>query len=476
MNDLSELRATFAGRLLTDPADMAPFLTDWRGLWTGAALAVAQPDRAEDVQALVRWCAAKRIPLVPQGGNTGLSGGATPDDSGKAIVISLTRMNRIREVDPVNDSITVEAGCLLYQVQEAAKRADRMFPLSLAAEGSCTIGGNLATNAGGTGVLRYGTARDLCLGIEVVTAEGDVWDGLRRLRKDNSGYDLRDLYIGSEGTLGIITAAVLKLFPHPASRVTAFAAVNDPRAALDLLGLIRRTDQAALSAFELLSEACHRLVIDHFPSTKRPLAEIAPWYVLIEFSGFEEHDATREALERALAEAFEAKMITNAVIAASVGQSQELWALREGISEAQGAIGKTVKHDIAVPVAAIAHFIDEADRAVAQRWPYLRHVTFGHVGDGNLHYNFSPAPGQEETDFLAIQDELNALVHDIVNRHGGTISAEHGLGVLRRDEAERLKSPVEQLLQQRIKRALDPFGIMNPGKLLAKGYALPPAR
>ena len=467
MTGISDLRSAFAGRLLTDPADMAPFLTDWRGLWTGCARAVVQPDSTADVAALVRWCAERRVPIVPQGGNTGMSGGATPDGSGDAIVLSLARLNRIRAIDTVNDSITVEAGCVLQAVQDAADHADRYFPLSLAAEGSCTIGGNLACNAGGTGVLRYGMARDLCLGLEVVTADGEIWDGLRGLRKDNSGYDLRDLFIGSEGTLGIITAAVLKLHPRPLARATAFVALQSPASALELLGLVRRRHQGALSAFELLSETCLSLVVEHRPGARRPLGAGAPWYVLIEFSGFADEESLRADLEAVLMAGLDTGIVLDAAIAESLSQSAAFWAIREGISEAQGAIGKTIKHDIAVPVSAIGRFLDQADAAVARRWPGARQVTFGHVGDGNLHYNFSPAPGQDGAAFMAMQDNLNALVHDIVVAHGGTISAEHGLGVLRRDEAARLKSPVELRLQHKIKQALDPLGILNPGKVIS---------
>ncbi len=467
MAELDQLRAAFSGRLLTEPADTARFLTDWRGLWTGRALAVAQPDDTAAVAAVVRWCAQSGIPIVPQGGNTGMSGGATPDTSGTAIVLSLERLNQIRSIDPINNSVVVEAGCILQNVQAAAEQISRFFPLSLAAEGSCTIGGNLACNAGGTGVLRYGMIRDLCLGLEVVTADGAVWDGLKALRKDNSGYDLRDLFIGSEGTLGIITAAVLKLFPRPTAHVTAFAGINRPADALSLLELLREQHQDALTGYEILSAECLGMVIDHHPDARAPLETALPWYLLVEFSGFGEEPELRAKLETVLGKAFEQDLIVDAAIAGSIGQSRDFWALREGIAEAQGALGKTIKHDIAVPVSAIADFLTETDAAVMARWPELRQVTFGHVGDGNLHYNFSPAAGQGGAEFLAVQEELNALVHDIVIRHGGTISAEHGLGVLRRDEAARLGSPVGQRLQRAIKQALDPYGLLNPGKMIA---------
>ncbi|MGH6613337.1 FAD-binding oxidoreductase [Sphingomonas sp.] len=461
------LATAFSGRLLTDAEDMVPFLTDWRGLWTGRARAVAQPDTPNDVARVVRWCAAHRVAVVPQGGNTGLSGGATPDDSGTAIVLSLARLNRVRGVDTVNDTITLDAGCILQHVQETADANDRLFPLSLAAGGTCTIGGNLAANAGGTSVLRYGSARALCLGIEVVTASGDIWDGLLGLRKDNSGYDLRDLFIGSEGTLGVITGAVLKLFPKPRAKVAAFVAVASPGAALALFARARAALDTAVTAFELLSETCLAVVLEHVAAARRPLETRAPWYLLIELTDQRSEDAARADLETLLAAAHVEALILDAAIAGSIAQSRAFWGLREGISEAQGAAGKTIKHDLAVPISRIADFLIECDAAVASRWPDLRFVTFGHLGDGNLHYNFSASPGADQAAFLARQDAINALVHDLVRAHGGSISAEHGLGVLRRDEAARFRSPVEDALMRAIKQALDPLGIMNPGKLLA---------
>lgn len=461
------LEGAFEGRLLTDPADMAPFLEDWRKLWRGQALAVAQPNDTAAVAAVVRWCAETGTPIVPQGGNTGMSGGATPDQSGRAVVLSLARLNRVRAIDPVNDTITVDAGCLLAQVQTAADAANRFFPLSLAAEGSCTIGGNLATNAGGTGVLRYGNARDLCLGLEVVTAQGEIWNGLTALRKNNSGYDLRDLFIGSEGTLGIITGAVLKLFPKPASRVAAFVGVDSVADALAIFGRARETAHASLTAFEFLSSNCLDLVVRHIPGARSPLASPANWYVLIEYSGPSSEDALRETLENLLMSAFEAGRAIDAAVAQSLAQSHDFWALRENIAEAQGAEGKTIKHDIAVPISAVADFLHECDAAVTERWPDIRFVTFGHLGDGNVHYNFSPPVGGDPATFMAQQDAINQLVHDLVVAHGGTISAEHGLGMLRHLEADRYRSPVERRLQQAVKQALDPAGLLNPGKLLA---------
>ena len=465
--NLATLESALDGRLLTDPVDMAPFLVDWRKLWRGNALAVVQPNTAEAVAEVVRWCAQTGTPIVPQGGNTGMSGGATPDESGRAIVLSLARLNRVRAIDPVNDTITVDAGCLLAQVQAAADAADRFFPLSLAAEGSCTIGGNLATNAGGTGVLRYGNARDLCLGLEVVTARGEIWDGLTALRKNNSGYDLRDLFIGSEGTLGIITGAVLKLYPKPAARVAAFVAVQTVADALAIFGRAREAAHASLTAFELLSGTCLDLVLRHIPGARSPLQGVANWYVLIEFSGPSGEDELRGSLEHLLMAAFESGLAVDAAVAQSLAQSHDFWSLRENIAEAQGAEGKTIKHDIAVPISQIAGFLAECDAVVAARWPDVRFVTFGHLGDGNIHYNFSPPEHGDQAHFMAQQEAINAVVHDLVIAHGGTISAEHGLGMLRHLEADRYRSPVDRRLQHAIKQALDPEGLLNPGKLLA---------
>ena len=467
---LVSLRAAFSGRLLAG-ADAAPFLTDYRGKWTGQALAVAQPDSAEEVARVVAWCQAHRVPVVPQGGNTGLSGGSVPEAQPDVlpVVVSLSRLNRIRAIDPLNNTMLVEAGVTLLQVQEAAKEAGRLFPLSLAAEGTCTIGGNLASNAGGVQVLRYGNARDLCLGLEVVTAEGELWNGLRTLRKDNTGYDLRDLYIGSEGTLGIITAAVLKLFPLPAAQAVALVAVPSPRQALDLLALAQARLGAGLTAFEILGDSCVALVLQHIPGTRRPLDEVSPWYVLLELSAATDEAQAAAAMEALLETALEYEWITDAALATNLAQAEALWALRENISEAQGAEGKTVKHDIALPISQIPAFIASTDALIAARFPRLRQVTFGHLGDGNLHYNASPLPGsgpEQVAEFLALEGPLNQLVHDAVHAHQGSISAEHGLGVLRRDESARYKAPLELQLMRRIKQALDPQGLMNPGKVL----------
>jgi FAD/FMN-containing dehydrogenase len=464
---LPDLRAAFSGRLLTDAGEMAPFLTDWRKQWHGAGLAVAQPDRTEDVAAILRWSARTRTPIVPQGGNTGLSGGATPDGSGRAIVLSLARLNRIRACDTLNNTLTVEAGCILQRVQEAAAEAGRVFPLSLAAEGSCTIGGNLATNAGGTAVLRYGNARELCLGLEVVTAQGEIWNGLSGLRKDNTGYDLRDLFIGAEGTLGVITAAVLKLFPAPIARVTALAAVASPSQALRLLDRTQTALGASLTAFELMSDFTVRVARKHFPQLHAPGARDAEWFVLIELSEWQNEARARAALEALLADAYDRELIVDAEIAQSLSQAKAQWSLREHLSEAQALEGKTIKHDISVPISRLAHFVEDGEQALHRHFPDVRPYVFGHLGDGNLHFNVSPPGNDSGANFLSQQQAINTLVHDLVIRHGGSISAEHGLGVLRRDEAERYRSPSATVMMRAIKQALDPDGLMNPGKVLA---------
>ncbi|MCJ0765200.1 FAD-binding oxidoreductase [Variovorax terrae] len=465
--NLETLRAAFAGRLLVDAADTAPFLTDWRRKWTGRALAVAQPDTAAGVAAVLAWCHVHEVPVVPHGGNTGLSGGATPDASGRALVLSLARLNRIRSIDPVSNTLVAEAGVTLQQVQDAAREAGRLFPLSLAAQGTCTIGGNLATNAGGVQVLRYGNARELCLGLEVATPQGEMWGGLRGLRKDNTGYDLRDLYIGSEGTLGVITAATLKLFPLPAAQVVAFVAVPAPGAALALLQLAQAQLGSGLTAFELMSEQCLRLVEKHVAAARRPLESVSPWYVLLEVSDSQDEAHAAAAIEGLLESALEQDLATDAALSASGAQFKALWALREDISESQGAEGKTIKHDISLPIARIPEFIERTGAAIENGFPQLRLVVFGHMGDGNLHYNVSPAEGSRGDDqFAALEAPLNRLVHDAVAAFNGSISAEHGLGVLRRDEAARYKSPVELRLMRAVKAALDPKGLMNPGKVL----------
>jgi FAD/FMN-containing dehydrogenase len=453
--------------VLTRDEDTAPYLTDWRQRFTGRALAVVRPGLTEQIASVVRLCALAQTAIVPQGGNTGMVGGATPDDSGRAIVLSLARMNRIRTVDPLNNTIVVEAGCTLQAVQDAASAADRLFPLSLASEGSATIGGNLSTNAGGTQVLRYGNARDLALGLEVVLASGEVWDGLRGLRKDNTGYDLKDLFIGAEGTLGIITAACMKLYPQPRAQGTALLAVGSEEAALAVFERARTLCGPTLGGFEFFSDLCLTLVEKHFPDHRSPFATRHSQYVLIELDDHEDAAHAAALLEAVASEAIEAGDADDAVIAQSVAQSRALWSLRELISEAQAREGKNIKHDISVPISAITRFVAETDALLASRFAGVRMVTFGHLGDGNLHYNVSPPIGMDEASFLALQPELYACVHDQVARHHGSISAEHGIGQLKREELVRYKSAVELRLMRDLKRALDPQGLMNPGKVLA---------
>ena len=452
--------------VLTDPTDMLAYLTDWRGRFTGAALAVVKPGSTAEVAAIVRLCHQHRVPLVPQGGNTGLVLGSVPDASGRAIVLVTTRLNRVRSVDPVNNTITVEAGCILHNVQQAAADAERLFPLSLAAEGSCTIGGNLSTNAGGTAVLRYGNTRDLCLGLEVVTPDGLVWEGLRGLRKDNTGYDLRDLYIGAEGTLGIITAAVMKLFARPAAELTALVALQSPQQALQLLMLAQTRCGAALTGFELMSDFCLQLVARHFPQLQQPLATASPHYVLLQLSDSESIDHANAMLESLMTQALESRLIEDAVVATSMAQSRAIWALREHIPLAQAAEGKNLKHDVSLPISAIGTFITETDALLQNQFPGCRMVTFGHLGDGNLHYNVSPPTDVPDSLFIDQQDALSRVVHDSVHRFGGSISAEHGVGAMKREDIVRYKSAVEMGLMRAVKNSLDPLNLLNPGKVL----------
>lgn len=456
--------------VLTETDDKAPFLTDWRRRYTGDALAVLRPGSTQEVAAVVHACHAHGMAIVPQGGNTGLCGGATPAAGEAAangvVVLSLQRLNRVRQVDPLNNTVTVEAGVILQQLQDAAREHDRLFPLSLAAEGSCTIGGNLSTNAGGTGVLRYGNTRDLCLGLEVVTATGEVWDGLRGLRKDNTGYDLRDLFIGAEGTLGIITAAVMKLYPAPRARVTALAALESPRDALTLLSIAQSHAGSMLTGFELMSKLCMTLVTRHYPQLRYPFAQAYPQLVLLELSDSESEEHARAIFETMMTAAFDAGVVVDAVVAESVQQSRDFWNLREHIPLAQVEEGKNIKHDIAVPISRVAEFIETTDDLLQTVFPGARMVTFGHLGDGNLHYNVSPPEGGDHDAFLSNQDTVNRIVHDSVHRFNGSISAEHGLGQLKLGENARYKSGVELALMRAIKQTFDPRGLMNPGKVV----------
>jgi FAD/FMN-containing dehydrogenase len=463
---LARLRAAVgAANVLTAPADTEPFLVDWRGSYRGAARAVVRPGSTAEVAAIVRICAEEGVAIVPQGGNTGLCGGATPDAAGDAIVVALTRLDQVRAIDVANATITIEAGATLAAVHEAAARAGLYFPLSLASEGSCTIGGNLSTNAGGTAVLRFGNARDLALGLEVVLADGRVWDGLRGLRKDNTGYDLKQLFIGGEGTLGVVTAIVLKLFPAPTSRATALAGVADVDGAIALLRRVRQALGDRLTGFELISAFALQLSRRHHPELPDPLPG-HPWYVLAQADDSADQAAIVAQVEQALAAGAEAGIVRDATVARSYDQAARLWALRENISEAQRREGPNIKHDIALPVSAIPAFLARAGNALQAAFPGARLVVFGHLGDGNLHFNLAAPAGEDARDFMSNAAAANRIVHDLVHAHGGSISAEHGVGQLKRAELVRYKSDVEIDLMRRIKAAFDPRGLMNPGKVL----------
>ncbi|HLG82239.1 MAG TPA: FAD-binding oxidoreductase [Bradyrhizobium sp.] len=447
---------------MTDQADIAPYVTEERNLFHGRTQLVLRPGSTADVAAICKLASAHRIALVPQGGNTGLVGGQTPHHG--EVVISLKRMDKIREVDPASNTMTCEAGVVLQVAQQRAAEADRLFPLSLGAEGSCTIGGNLSTNAGGTAALAYGVAREMALGLEVVLADGRVLNLLSKLKKDNTGYDLKNLFIGAEGTLGIITAATLKLFPKPRAIETAYVGLKSPEAALKLLSLSQAEAAGTLTSFELLSEIAVDFSIRHGIDVRDPLAEKHRWYVLMELSS--PRDDARGTLEAILGKALEDEIIDDAVIAANLSQRLGFWKLRDEMSAAQKPEGGSIKHDVSVPVAAVPAFIAEANAAVVKLIPGARPVPFGHLGDGNIHYNVSQPVGAEPADFLARWHDVNAVVFDIVLKMGGSISAEHGIGVLKRDELPEVKDKVAIELMRAVKAMLDPLGIMNPGKVL----------
>jgi len=446
-----------AAHVLTAPQDTRPYFTDWRRQYTGTAECVVRPASTEEVARVVKLCGEHGIAIVPQGGNTGLSGGSVPTGKVREIVLALGRMNRIRELDRLNDTITAEAGCVLATVQRAAAEAGRLFALSLAAEGSCQIGGNLSTNAGGVNVLRYGTAREQVLGLEVVLPDGRIWNGLRGLRKDNTGYDLKQLFLGAEGTLGIITAAVLRLHPKPSASATAWIALASPAAAMELLAFLHERLGERLSAFELLSRACVDAVLAFAPGTQDPLAQPHPWYVLVEIADSGGEQPLRERVEKALVEAAERGALADAALAQSGEQARALWRIRETVPEAQFT---NVKHDVSVPISQTAQFIERAAVRLRARYPDVRIYAFGHVGDGNIHYNVGPER------LVAERPAVNRIVYDTVAELGGSISAEHGLGQLKRDEIRAHKSPLELELMRRLKDALDPQGLMNPGKVL----------
>lgn len=468
-----QLIATLRGivgdaHVLTD-GDLSAYEQDWRKRVHGKSLAVVRPASTQEVAAVVKACAQAHTPIIAQGGNTGLSVGSTPDSSGQQVVLSLLRMQALRQLDADNLTVTVEAGMILQTLQDTADKAGFLFPLSLAAEGSCTIGGNLGTNAGGTQVLRYGNARELCLGLEVVTAQGDIWNGLTGLRKDNTGYDLRDLFIGSEGTLGIITAATMKLFPQPAAQLTAFAAVPSMEAAVRLLGLAHRHLAAGLTGFEVMGKFALSLVVKHMPQLRVPFADMAeaPYCVLLENSDSESESHARARFEHLLELAFEDGCVLDAVVAESMAQAHDLWHIRESIPLAQAEEGLNIKHDISVQASRIPAFVEYADAVLLREIPGVRLVNFGHLGDGNLHYNVQVPEGQDGKQFLNEKENLvNTLVYDAVAKFDGSFSAEHGVGALKADKLEHYKSPVALGMMRAIKQALDPQAIMNPGCVL----------
>jgi FAD/FMN-containing dehydrogenase len=464
---LAELRRVVGPQgYLDQAADIEPYLVDHRKLYRGSTPLVLRPDSTDQVSAIMRMCNEARVGVVPMGGNTSYCGGATPSEDGSQIVLSLARMRKIRSIDPLNYTMIAEAGCVLAEVQAAAASADRLFPMSLGSEGSCQLGGNLSTNAGGTAVLRYGMMRDLILGLEVVLPDGRILDGLKPLRKDNTGYDLRNLFIGAEGTLGIITAAACKLFSRPASNVTAFVGLKDPQRAVSLLSRLRTFTGDAVSTFELIPRAALELVLEYIPNTANPLDRYHDWYVLLEIGMGRQAEAMGEAIETELAAAMEQGEITDAALAASESQREMFWRLRETIPEAQRHIGASIKHDVSVATSELPRFIIEASQLVHAISPKGRIVSYGHLGDGNLHFNVSRPADSDDESFLRLAPNINRSVHDLIARYGGSISAEHGIGRLKREELVRYEPPVAIEVMRAIKQALDPNGIMNPGKVL----------
>ena len=445
---------------IRDPAAMDGYMREWRAIWIGRSPLVLRPGSTAEVSAILKIANETGTAIVPQSGNTGLAGGQIPREAGNEVLLSLDRMTRIIAVDGADGTITVEAGAILKSVQEAADAAGRLFPLSLASEGSCRIGGNLSTNAGGLNVIAYGNARDLCLGLEVVLASGEVWNGLKHLRKDNTGYDLRNMFIGAEGTLGVITAAVMKLYPKPRSHETAFAAVPDPQAAVDLLSLASEMSGNRVVAFELIADLALQFTIRH-AGRRNPLANASPWYVLVELA-----DPVAGSLVALLEQAMERGIASDAILAQSGGQRDELWSLRELISESQKPEGGSIKHDIAVPVSKVPQFLTEADAAVTRFMPGTRFVTFGHLGDGNIHYNVSQPVGMDKAVYLDTWDAMNDVVFDVVRKLGGSISAEHGIGRLKAHHMPLIKSAVELKMMRGLKRMLDPNNILSPGRVL----------
>jgi len=458
--------------LITDDQGKHPFLTDWRENYLGKALAIVRPATTEEVAEVVKLCTAETVAIVPQGGNTGMSGGATPQEDGREIVLSLTRMNRVLDIDKIGYTMTVEAGVVLKTIQEAAADADRLFPLSLGAEGSCTIGGNLSTNAGGVQVLHYGNARNLVLGLEVVLPSGEIWNGLRALKKDNTGYDLRDLYLGAEGTLGIITKAVLKLWPKPKDNATSWSAVPSPQAAVELLSGAYAASEDNVTSCELMGRQGIDLVLQHIPGTAEPLSDRHDWYVLMEWSSTrprrdgDNAGSLREKMETYLGEAMEKGLVLDAVVAQTDAQSKALWALRENHTEASKKEGPSIKHDISVAVSRIPAFVTEGLAAMTKALPGCRPLCFGHVGDGNLHFNCQAPPGWSKPQFMQYGDAISGAIYDLVTAYGGSISAEHGIGRIKVDELAHYRSRTELDVMRTLKRALDPQNLMNPGKVI----------
>lgn len=451
---------------LTDPDQQLPYLREWRDLFIGRTPVVLRPGSTEEVSRIMALANEARVAVVPQAGNTGLVGGQMPSETGNEIVLSVSRLKRVRDVNPAAYSMTVEAGLTLAECRAAAERVDRLLPLSLPSEGTCQIGGNLATNAGGVGVLAYGNARQLVLGLEVVLADGRVIPGLKALKKDNTGYDLKDLFIGSEGTLGIITAAVLKLFPRPAESATAMVGLAEISHALELFSLAQETAGRSVTAFEFIPRIGIEFVTRNIPGTREPFPQAFPWYVLIEISGAKPDGQAAREMEDVLGQAAESGLLLDAVLASSLTQARDLWRLREGISEAQKPEGGNIKHDVSVPIARIAEFIARADQIVQSICPGARPIPLGHFGDGNVHYNIAQPIGMEKARFLELWDRITSAVHALAAEMDGSISAEHGIGRMKRADLERHKSPVEMDLMRRIKAAFDPHGILNPGKVL----------
>ena len=452
--------------VLTSPDDQAPFLTEWRDLYRGITQMVLRPGSTKEVSAVMRYAYENDLKIVPQGGNTGLVGGQIPQETGDEIVLSLSRLNKIREVDPAGFTITIESGVVLETLQNEAEKVDRLFPLSLGAQGSCQIGGNISTNAGGTAVLAYGNTRDLVLGLEVVLPTGEIWNGLRTLRKDNTGYDLKQLFIGGEGTLGVITAAALKLFPKPKKLEAAFVGLADPQAALKLFSTAKAQAGPVLTGFEIMPRVGVEFCLKHLDGARDPLEGEHAWYVLMEFSSGSEAFPVRDLMESILGEAFEAELVEDAAFAQNLSQVQDFWHIRHGMSEVQKAEGGSIKHDVSVPVAQIPDFLDKAIAAVEDFVPGCRPVPFGHLGDGNIHFNVSQPLGADKAAYLAKWDDMNTIVHGIVADFAGSISAEHGIGRLKRDLLKDVKSDIELDLMQRIKTAFDPRGLLNPGRVL----------